>query len=423
MKRLVVASLIAAGLAAATSINAADLSPSVSPSAPVYVEALPHSWTGFYFGGHVGGAWVEDRATTVGTNSLIASSMIDSVRSNSVIIGGQVGFNYQMGVAVVGVEADGSWTKTAESAPLQPLAPGNTVQTTSHISWYGTATARVGVAWDNVLLYSKAGVAGMNARYTSDIQEAGVNKRQGVSDRRIGWTAGGGVEIGFHGGWSGKVEYAYLDFGTSQYWLAGPALDPLRHVHMVKAGINWRFGGPDIANYSREGRVADWGHTAGYFYDPNRFELRGGLQSDFLGLETGTIGLAGELIFPRLFTIEWLPDFLTPRFQLGGVVNLAGRTSFVHTDLLWTTNWTERLFSEMFFGVTVHNGNLLSVDEVHNALGCRALFHVGFNLGYRLDQNWRVMATYDHSSAGQAVTGCPANESLNQAGLKFGYQF
>lgn len=304
----------------------------------------------------------------------------------------------------------------------QPLGPGGLVNTTRSISWYGTATARGGVAWDNVLLYAKAGAAGMNARYTSDIQENGVNKRQGVSDRRLGWTAGGGIEVGFYGGWSGKVEYAYLDFGTSQYWLAFPAADPWRHVHMVKAGINKRFGEPDIAGYSPEG-VADGAQPARYFYDPNRFELRGGLQSDFLGLETGTIGLSGELVFPRLFTIEWLPDFFTPRFQLGGVVNLAGRTSFAHADLLWTTNWTERLFSEMFAGVAVHNGNLLSVDEVHNALGCRALWHVGFNVGYRLDQNWRVMATYDHSSAGQAVTGCPANESLNQAGFKLGYQF
>jgi lipid A 3-O-deacylase len=273
-----------------------------------------------------------------------------------------------------------------------------------------------------VLLYAKAGAAGMNARYTSDIQENGVAKRQGVSDRRLGWTAGGGIEVGFYGGWSGKVEYAYLDFGTSGYWLAFPAADPWRHVHMVKAGINKRFGEPDSAGYSQEG-AAHLAQPASSFYDPNRFELRGGLQSDFLGLETGTIGLAGELVFPRLFTIEWLPDFFTPRFQLGGVVNLAGRTSFAHADLLWTTNWTQRLFSEMFAGVTVHNGNLLSVDEVHNALGCRALWHVGFNVGYRLDQNWRVMATYDHSSAGQAVTGCPANESLNQAGLKLGYQF
>jgi opacity protein-like surface antigen len=356
----------------------------------------------------------------VSANPLIISGTIDSVTSNSSIIGGQVGFNYQVGIAVVGVEADGSWTRTTESSGVQPLGPGGLVNTTRSISWFGTATARVGVAWDNVLLYAKPGVAGMNARYTSDIQEAGVSKRQGVSDRRIGWTAGGGVEVGFHGGWSG--EYAYLDFGTSQYWLAFPAADPWRHVHMVKAGINRRFGGPDIAGYSPDG-VADRDHPASYFYDPNRFELRGGLQSDFLGLETGTVGLSGELVFPRLFTIEWLPDFFTPRFQLGGVVNLAGRTSFVHADLLWTTNWTQRLFSEMFAGVTVHNGNLASVDEVHNALGCRALWHVGFNLGYRLDQNWRVMATYDHSSAGQAVTGCPANESLNQAGLKFGYQF
>jgi outer membrane immunogenic protein len=422
MKHLAFASLIAVAQAATTSINAADLPPSVPSPAPAHVLTAPYSWTGFYLGGHVGGARVEDRATGVSTNPLIITSTIDSVTSNSFIIGGQVGFNYQVGIVVLGVEADGSWTKTTESSGVQPLGPGGLVNTTRSISWYGTATARGGVAWDNVLLYAKAGAAGMNARYTSDIQENGVNKRQGVSDRRIGWTAGGGIEVGFYGGWSGKVEYAYLDFGTSGYWLAFPAADPWRHVHMVKAGINKRFGEPDSAGYSPEG-VADGAQPARYFYDPNRFELRGGLQSDFLGLETGTIGLSGELVFPRLFTIEWLPDFFTPRFQLGGVVNLAGRTSFAHADLLWTTNWTERLFSEMFAGVTVHNGNLLSVDEVHNALGCRALWHVGFNVGYRLDQNWRVMATYDHSSAGQAVTGCPANESLNQAGFKLGYQF
>jgi outer membrane immunogenic protein len=422
MKRLAVATLIAVGQAATASINAADLPASEPPSAPAHVLTAPYSWTGFYLGGHAGGARVEDRATAVSTSPLIVTSTIDSVTSNSFLIGGQVGFNYQVGIAVVGVEADGSWTNTTESTGVQPLGPGGLGNTTRKISWYGTATARAGAAWDNVLLYAKAGAAGMNARYTSDIQENGVAKRQGVSDRRLGWTAGGGIEVGFYGGWSGKVEYAYLDFGTSGYWLAFPAADPWRHVHMVKAGINKRFGEPDSAGYSQEG-AAHLAQPASSFYDPNRFELRGGLQSDFLGLETGTIGLAGELVFPRLFTIEWLPDFFTPRFQLGGVVNLAGRTSFAHADLLWTTNWTQRLFSEMFAGVTVHNGNLLSVDEVHNALGCRALWHVGFNVGYRLDQNWRVMATYDHSSAGQAVTGCPANESLNQAGLKLGYQF
>ena len=68
MKRIVVASLAAAGLASATSINAADIAPSVPAAVPVYVVAPPYSWTGFYLGGHAGGARVEDRATTVGAN-------------------------------------------------------------------------------------------------------------------------------------------------------------------------------------------------------------------------------------------------------------------------------------------------------------------------------------------------------------------
>jgi outer membrane immunogenic protein len=112
MKHLAFASLIAVAQAATTSINAADLPPSVPPPAPAHVLTAPYSWTGFYLGGHVGGARVEDRATAVSTNPLIITSTIDSVTSNSFIIGGQVGFNYQVGIVVLGVEADGSWTKT-----------------------------------------------------------------------------------------------------------------------------------------------------------------------------------------------------------------------------------------------------------------------------------------------------------------------
>jgi len=329
MKHLAVASLIVVGQVAATAINAADLPPSEPPSAPAQVLTAPYSWTGFYLGGHGGGARVEDRATAVNTNPLIISSTINSVTSNSALGGGQVGFNYQVGIAVVGVEADASWTRTTESTGVQPLGPGGLVNTTRSISWFGTATARVGVAWDNVLLYAKPGVAGMNARYTSDILEAGVSKRQGVSDRRIGWTAGGGIEVGFYGGWSGKVEYAYLDFGTGGYWLAFPAADPWRHVHMVKAGINKRFGGPDVAGYSPDG-VADREQPASSFYDPSRFELRGGVQSDFLGVETGTVGLAGELVFPRLFTIGWLPASSLPGFSLEeSSIWPEGRASFM----------------------------------------------------------------------------------------------
>src|SRR5262247_3619312 len=115
MKRLAVATLIAVGQAATASVNAADLPASEPPSAPAHVLTAPYSWTGFYLGGHVGGARVEDRATSVGDNAFIVSSTIDSIKSNSFTIGGQVGFSYQVGISVVGVEADGSWTNTTAS--------------------------------------------------------------------------------------------------------------------------------------------------------------------------------------------------------------------------------------------------------------------------------------------------------------------
>ena len=162
----------------------------------------------------------------------------------------------------------------------------------------------------------------------------------------------------------------------------------------------------------------------GSFYDPNRFELRGGVAERFLG-----IGNGHHRARRRADSSAALHDRVVARLLHSAGFNLAGssiwpegRASFMPTycgPRIGPSACSVKCFSASRFTT----GTCCSVDEVHNALGCRALFHVGFNLGYRLDQNWRVIATYDHSSAGQAVTGCPANESLNQAGLKFGYHF
>lgn len=160
-------------------------------------------------------------------------------------------------------------------------------------------------------------------------------------------------------------------------------------------------------------------------YDPHAFEVRAGFQVEARpdSNEAGTVGVGGDLVFPRFFTLNSLPDLFTPRFQVGGIVNTAGRTDFAHADLLWTANFTDRIFSEFFLGVTVHDGHLLHDSNEFNALGCRALFHVGGDLGYRFAPRWSAMLVLDHSSAGTGATNCPANQSLNQVGLKIGYQF
>jgi len=159
-------------------------------------------------------------------------------------------------------------------------------------------------------------------------------------------------------------------------------------------------------------------------YDPHAFELRGGFQVEARqSNEYGTVDVGGDLVFPRFFTLSALPDVLTPRFQIGGMFNTAGRTDFVHADLLWTANYTDRIFSDLFFGVTVHDGHLGHDSPEFNALGCRALFHVGADVGYRFTPRWSAMVVLDHSSAGTGLTNCSANQSLNQVGLKFGYRF
>jgi hypothetical protein len=158
-------------------------------------------------------------------------------------------------------------------------------------------------------------------------------------------------------------------------------------------------------------------------YDPTRFELRAGAIGEVLGPETGTVGVNAELLFPRFFTVPVLPDIFTPRLHVGAVANTGDGTNFAYAGLTWTANYTERFFGELYFGAMVHDGNLDYRDPDRNALGCRVLFHVGTNFGYRFDRHWNVMLTLDHSSAGQALTQCPANQSLNQVGLRLGYQF
>jgi len=159
-------------------------------------------------------------------------------------------------------------------------------------------------------------------------------------------------------------------------------------------------------------------------YDPKQFELRGGVMGEMLSVEKGTVGLNGELVFPQFITLPGLPDFVTPRFHMGGVGNLMGKTSYAYAGALWTVNWTPHIFSEAFVGATIHNGDLgYTTPQTRAALGCRGLWQLGANLGYRFDQHWSAMATYDHSSTNEAVTSCTPNQGINQFGLRIGYGF
>jgi hypothetical protein len=162
----------------------------------------------------------------------------------------------------------------------------------------------------------------------------------------------------------------------------------------------------------------------------DRFEFRFGVGAHGVGsVESGSVDLNPEIVFPQLPLFGLPADpawaWIVPRFHLGGMINLAGRTSFGYAGLVWTYQFINGVFVEGFFGGAVHNGSLAGNPAAHEAaLGCRGLFHAGASIGYRINPQLSLMATFDHISNGNAALDvCSRNQGLNEYLIRAGYSF
>jgi len=157
-----------------------------------------------------------------------------------------------------------------------------------------------------------------------------------------------------------------------------------------------------------------------------RYEVRfGAFAHGVGGVESGTVDLNGEFVFPRLpFAQDQWWNFFIPRPHVGGMVNLSGRTSYVYGGALWTIPLWQGIFAEGFFDGAVHDGSRFGTPT-QAALGCNPLFHAGGSLGYALTQRWSVMFTFDHISNGNNTFGtdCVRNQGLNNYGGRIGFSF
>jgi outer membrane immunogenic protein len=67
--------------------------------------------------------------------------------------------------------------------------------------------------------------------------------------------SGTGIEIALSGNWSMKGEYNYMNLGTRSVTFTGTPAgvtfdgDIRQRIHVVKFGVNYRFGGPVVARY------------------------------------------------------------------------------------------------------------------------------------------------------------------------------
>lgn len=152
-------------------------------------------------------------------------------------------------------------------------------------------------------------------------------------------------------------------------------------------------------------------------------EIRGGLFAHGPGSrEDGSVDINAEVLFSKPMTFaDPLLSFLIPRIHIGTTINTAGDTSQAYAGFTWSYDLTTKVFIEGSVGAAFHNGKtgrLVQPDRL--SLGCSPLIRGTGSLGYRISENWTVMAIVEHISNGNT---CHANQGLTNYGVRVGYVF
>jgi outer membrane immunogenic protein len=251
MKTTITAAAIAASTLAAGTAFAADL-PRRSEPAPI-VQVLPiFTWTGFYVGINGGYVFETGKSTINGSPGLLATGFTPGPQKtlgDGYTIGGTIGYNYQIGNFVVGLETDLAYvdlgkTIVSGAGPLVTTLSQNT-------SYLGTVRARVGVTFDRALVYATGGLAYGDHYSATSISGLGRFWDGTKDETKFGYTVGAGLEYAITNNWSAKLEYLYYDLGKNEFQsqiATGPALPGVfaqtrgeNKGNIVRAGINYRF--------------------------------------------------------------------------------------------------------------------------------------------------------------------------------------
>jgi outer membrane immunogenic protein len=220
MKRLLYAG--AALLALTAAAAAADLPPAPYYKGPAFVPP-PYVWSGFYLGINGGGGLGRSNWDTAGGFNIDGG-----------VVGGTIGYNYQIGAAVVGAEGDIDWSGLTGTTTNAGCPAGCTTSD----SWLSTVRARLGYAAGRFMPYVTGGAAFGNINASSPGLPGG-------SATNAGWTIGAGLEFAIAGAWTAKAEYLYVDLGKFNCGgacSAGAAVDNVSfNTNLIRGGFNYRF--------------------------------------------------------------------------------------------------------------------------------------------------------------------------------------
>ena len=230
MKPIVVAAVL--GFLGVGQALGAELPPPEPVPPASYFPATDYNWSGPYFGINGGYGFGTSNWSLGGLST-------GNFNVDGLLLGGTFGANFfQINGFVFGGEGDFDWSTIGGSSSSAGCAnigapTGASCQTGSH--WISTGRARVGYAFNRVLLYATGGLA------VGDIE------MPCAGDTVTGGTAGGGIEVAFTDHLTAKAEYLYVNFPDIHCSATGqaPVVCGTGGIslteNIVRGGINYKF--------------------------------------------------------------------------------------------------------------------------------------------------------------------------------------
>jgi outer membrane immunogenic protein len=213
-----------------------------------YTPIATANWNGFYLGGNLGGGTGRNHSTIADPagNALALFNLAPS----GFIGGGQIGYNWQAGNIVYGLETDFQGSTMEDNKTCFGCGLVNGLNFNAKLEWLGTVRGRLGYAVGPSLFYATGGFAYGNVKTALN--------NMSFSDTRTGWTVGAGIEtpftlLGLFGpNWTSTTEYLYVDLGRASHGIdiGGPAvLTTGAQEHIFRTGLNYHFNTPVVAKY------------------------------------------------------------------------------------------------------------------------------------------------------------------------------
>jgi outer membrane immunogenic protein len=270
MHRLMGALFGAGILISPISAMAADMPVKAAQALP----PVPFTWTGLYLGAHLGGAWAKTQWTS-DFNCAVGILCENVEQRPSGPVGGlQLGYRYQTGPWVFGVEGTAAFANIKKTDPSTctpgvatciGIPGGFGVVHTIHVDSLFTGTGQIGYAWDRTLWYAKGGWAGGEVkRQSADLLgSTAATFFNSVTQHAHGWTVGGGVELMAFQNLSIGLEYDYFRLkdagftdraisgtGVPNFFTYGSPVDVHLHQVVLRASYKFDWGkGPVVAKY------------------------------------------------------------------------------------------------------------------------------------------------------------------------------